>query len=64
MEHIRTFSTPSHPAQIDADKCIILGCSIVVAGEAAGHQLIFAQTSLRQLMEIGNQRASSSQPTP
>jgi hypothetical protein len=56
MERFRSFSTPSHHDQVDGQAGIISGCSIAVAGEAAGHQLIFDQTSLRQLLDIGNSR--------
>ena len=47
MERFRAYSTPSHHGQIDADKGIIFACNIAVADEAAGHHLIFDQTSLR-----------------
>lgn len=56
MERFRSFSTPSQHQQIDAKAGTIFACSIAVAGEAAGHRLIFDQTSLRQLLEIGNRK--------
>jgi hypothetical protein len=56
MERFRSFSTPSHHEQIDASKGIIYSCSVAVAGEAAGHHLIFDPITLRQLLDIGNRK--------
>jgi hypothetical protein len=56
MERFRSFSTPSNHDHVDAKAGVINACSVAVAGEAAGHQLIFDQTTLRQLLDIGNSR--------
>ncbi len=56
MERFRSFSTPSNHDQVDPTAGVIHACSVAVAGEAAGHQLIFDQTTLRQLLDIGNSR--------
>jgi hypothetical protein len=56
MERFRSFSTPSNHNQVDSTAGLISACSIAVAGEAAGHQLIFDTTTLRQLLDIGNSR--------
>ena len=58
MERFRSFSTPSHHQNIDRTKGVIYGCSVAVAGEAAGHKLIFDDTSLRQLLDIGNRKTT------
>jgi hypothetical protein len=56
MERFRSFSTPSHPDLVNAAEGIIFGCSVAVAGEAAGHHLIFDTVTLRQLLDMGNKR--------
>jgi hypothetical protein len=56
MERFRSFSTPSNHDQVNDAAGIIYACSVAVAGEAAGHQLIFDNKSLLQLLDIGNSR--------
>jgi hypothetical protein len=56
MDRFRSFSTPSNHDQVDTAAGIIHACSVAVAGEAAGHQLIFDNKTLLQLLDIGNRR--------
>jgi hypothetical protein len=58
MQKFRSFATPSNHTSVDQEDGIIYGCSVAVAGEAAGHRLIFDTQSLRQLLDIGNKKSA------
>ena len=56
LREIRSDDAPATPARVDREAGIIRGASVAMVGEALGHGLLLDQTTIQQLVELGNAR--------
>ena len=62
MESFRTLPVYRHSNRIHLEKGVISSVSVAHATEAVGHRLLFDQTSLAQLLDLGNASKAGRKP--